>query len=71
MRERHDEERHDEERHGRFCTISDKLSFSYSPSHLREGGGGCNVMTGVYTLFKPTLASGNSCEVSGDSPAVG
>lgn len=39
-------------------------------THLGMGGRGCNVTTWVYTLFKPTLASGNSCEVSGDSPAV-
>ena len=36
-----------------------------------KGGGGCNVSAWVYIPFNPLLASGNSCEVSGDSPAVG
>lgn len=38
---------------------------------MRGGGGAGSVTTWLYTLFKPTLASGNSCEVSDDSPAAG
>lgn len=56
-------------KHEQHCSQRSIIQGDNTPRYERRRRG--SVTTWGYTLFKPTLASGNSCEVSGDSPAAG